>query len=169
MVRHVRCDPEAEEGCVSVWAPDLLQALALTCHRALRALPSAAPNLLATVNALATVSPTAVQVRHGSCLPHTISYLLAELHPGSGLPTPLLSLWLKQGLPASNQVFYESLMQGYDMLQTEMLFGLWTTALAQGTASKSAAFHAALQLISMPQPSQSTLASEHSCSAPMLQ
>ena len=72
MVRHVRCDPEAEEGSVSVWSPDLLQALALTCHRALRALPAAAPNLLATVNALAAVSPTAVQVRQGSCLLHTM-------------------------------------------------------------------------------------------------
>ena len=94
---------------------------------------------------------------------------LSELHPSSGLPTPLLTLWLKEGLPASNQIFYQSLMQGYDMLQAEMLFGLWTTALAQGAASKSAAFHAALQLISMPQPSQSTLAGKHSCSAPMLQ
>ena len=71
MVRHVRCNPEAEEGSVSAWHPDLLQALAQTCHRALRALPAAAPNLLATVNALVTVSPTAVQVRRGSCLPQT--------------------------------------------------------------------------------------------------
>ena len=94
--------------------------------------------------------------------------LLSELHPSSGLPTPLLTLWLEEGLPASNQIPYESLMQGYDMLQAETLFGLWTTALAQGAASKSAAFHVALQLISMSQPSQSTLASEHFFSAPML-
>lgn len=71
VVRHVRRNPEeAEAGSNSEWAPDLLHALALTHHRALRALPAAAPNLLATVNALAAVSPTAVTVRRGSCLPH---------------------------------------------------------------------------------------------------
>ena len=72
MVRHVMCYPgEAEAGAGRAWPSDLLQALALTCHRALRALPAAAPNLLATVNALAAVSPTAVKVRHGSCLLNT--------------------------------------------------------------------------------------------------
>ena len=86
MLRHVRCDPEAEEGAVSVWTPDLLQALALTCHRALRALLAAAPNLLATVNALAAVSPTAVQVRHGSCLPHTVWCLWQSCAPAVNCP-----------------------------------------------------------------------------------
>ena len=48
----------------------------------------------------------------------------------------------------------------YDMLQADALFGLWTAALAQGTAGKSAVFHAALQLLSSQQPTQNTLASK---------
>ena len=88
MVRHVRCDPEADEGRVDAWAPDLLQALALACHRALRALPAAAPNLLATANALAAVSPTAVQVRHGSCLPHTVWRLCQSCTLAADCPLP---------------------------------------------------------------------------------
>ncbi len=46
------------------------------------------------------------------------------------------------------------------MLQADALFGLWTAALTQGTAGKSAAFHAALQLLSSQQPAQNTLASK---------
>lgn len=40
-----------------------------------------------------------------------------------------------------------------------MLFAMWTAALAQGNSGKSAAFHAALQLLSAQQPTQNTLAS----------
>ena len=40
-----------------------------------------------------------------------------------------------------------------------MLFAMWTAALAQGSSGKSAAFHAALQLLSAQQPTQNTLAS----------
>ena len=56
------------------------------------------------------------------------------------------------------------------MLQVDALFGMWTAALAQGSAGTSAAFHAALQLLSSQQPTQSTLASESAthliCTAP---
>ncbi len=46
------------------------------------------------------------------------------------------------------------------MLQADALFGMWTAALAQGSAGTSAAFHAALQLLSSQQPTQDTLASK---------
>ena len=45
------------------------------------------------------------------------------------------------------------------VLQADMLFAMWTAALAQGSSGKSAAFHAALQLLSAQQPTQNTLAS----------
>ncbi len=64
VARHVTSVQAAEdEGSPAAWPVDLLQSLVSTCHSALRALPAAAPNLLATVNALAAVSPTAVSVR----------------------------------------------------------------------------------------------------------
>ena len=64
VARHVTSARAAEdEGMPRVWPEDLLQSLVATCHSALRALPAAAPNLLATVNALAAVLPTAVSVR----------------------------------------------------------------------------------------------------------
>ena len=64
VARHVTSAKAAEdEGLPRVWPADLLQSLVGTCHSALRALPAAAPNLLATVNAVAAVSPTAVSVR----------------------------------------------------------------------------------------------------------
>ena len=46
------------------------------------------------------------------------------------------------------------------MLQADALFGIWTAALAQGSAGTSAAFHAALQLLSSQQPTLNTLASK---------
>ena len=46
------------------------------------------------------------------------------------------------------------------MLQADALFGMWTAALAQGSAGTSAAFHAALQLLFSQQPTQNTLASK---------
>ncbi len=64
VARHVRTAKSAEDESPQVWSTDLLQSLVVTCHRALRALPAAAPNLLATVNALAAVSPTSVTVMH---------------------------------------------------------------------------------------------------------
>ena len=46
------------------------------------------------------------------------------------------------------------------VLQADALFGMWTAALAQGNAGKSAAFHAALQLLSSQHPTQDALASK---------
>ncbi len=63
-------------------------------------------------------------------------------------------------------------LQTYCVLQADALFGMWTAALAQGSAGTSAAFHAALQLLSSQQPTQNTLASKPAsplASPPLLQ
>lgn len=46
------------------------------------------------------------------------------------------------------------------MVQADALFGMWAAAQAQGSAGTSAAFHAALQLLSSQQPTQNALASK---------
>ena len=62
VARHVRSPAAGSGDSASMWPADLLQSLVATCYRALRALPTAASNLLATVTALAAASPTAVRV-----------------------------------------------------------------------------------------------------------
>ena len=131
VARHISADASAGGATPEPWPPDLLQALAAAAQRVLRAAPSAAPSLLGCASAVAAASPSAVQARPDLAL---------------GI---LQHSWYDVTSPGTNKV--GACMMGCLGVQADVLFSLWSTAASQGATGKSAAFSAALQLLSAPQ------------------